>query len=388
MFSARGRTSVPDAPLIHEVLDDVEALDDWPAEASQTPAAADQPPFSLLRQTLMASLDSRARCSLQRQAASRFLPSFCRNLQERPLNIRGTDKIFAMSWLDPWSLLCATKCNQLLRYCMRSHTTTRIPQPPLPQGVRRPAELVNQEGRCGVHSVAISPSRTLLATGGEHPNDTLVYRLPDLQPLALCLAHQDWMFAATWLTDQHLATGGRDGKLLLWRLDCSAPSTQPPLAVLTQPQRHTIVDVKSRCRDLVYCGATRSLVHLEPRGLMACWDPGLWRRTAQWQLGDSSSWCCLAMREDLVAAGGTDKVALVDPRQRRPVLSSRPAASLFSHLDSEGVRSLRLNHHLLSCGQCSHSWLRSPQAQPPHTGAEPATAQPTTSSPLAPGRSH
>ncbi|GFH13631.1 hypothetical protein HaLaN_09558, partial [Haematococcus lacustris] len=130
MFLARGRTSVPDAPLIHEVLDDVEALDDWPAEASQTPAAADQPPFSLLRQTLMASLDSR----------------FCRNLQERPLNIRGTDKIFAMSWLDPWSLLCATKCNQLLRYCMRSHTTTRIPQPPLPQGVRRPAELVNQEG--------------------------------------------------------------------------------------------------------------------------------------------------------------------------------------------------------------------------------------------------
>lgn len=75
-------------------------------------------------------------------------------------------------------------------YDVVTHSLDQIPS--LVSG--RDSVNVDQQQQCGIHSVQINPSKTLLATGARNTCDIAVYRLPTLDPVCVGEnAHKDWV---------------------------------------------------------------------------------------------------------------------------------------------------------------------------------------------------
>lgn len=137
---------------------------------------------------------------------TRKLPGiFC----AKDYNMGSIDKIFASHWLDCKNIVYGTKCNKL---CILNVLTGKSTVIPMVEGPTPP----DPENNCGIHSVEMNPSRTMLATGGENPNNLSVYKLPEFEPICLGLGHSDWIFSLAWLNEHVVVTGSRDGSLGVW----------------------------------------------------------------------------------------------------------------------------------------------------------------------------
>lgn len=135
-------------------------------------------------------------------------------LKEREYDLKESNlnKIFTAQWLDERKCIMGTKCNKLL--IMDTLTGQYSVQDP----IKSPPKSINIQDHCGIHSISINPSRTLLATGADHVNDLAIYSLPDLNPLAVGYkAHHYWIFDLVWLNDDYVVSGSGDNRLALWK---------------------------------------------------------------------------------------------------------------------------------------------------------------------------
>ena len=146
-------------------------------------------------------------------------------------------QVFCSQWLSHKQVIFGTKCNKLMVVDVNTRHMDQIPS------LQSSENSVPPDSECGIHSIEINPSRTLLATGARNSNDVAVYRqeisgesykasflfehflpcrfyrLPTLDPICVGEnAHNDWIFDQTWLDDQFLVSGSRDGSLALWRV--------------------------------------------------------------------------------------------------------------------------------------------------------------------------
>ena len=79
-------------------------------------------------------------------------------------------------WLSRSEVLVGTKCNKLLLVEPEKAAVRRVHVPPM----KSPLPQQPHRENCGIHCIAINPSRTMLATGGAVPEDCAVLSLPDL----------------------------------------------------------------------------------------------------------------------------------------------------------------------------------------------------------------
>uniref|UniRef100_A0A1Y1LFP2 DDB1- and CUL4-associated factor 12 beta-propeller domain-containing protein n=1 Tax=Photinus pyralis TaxID=7054 RepID=A0A1Y1LFP2_PHOPY len=109
--------------------------------------------------------------------------------KETPINLGNMNKVFCSQWLSDRQVVFGTKCNKLMVYDVVTRSLDQIPS----LISRRDAHGGDQQ-QCGIHSVQINPSRSLLATGARNTCDIAIYRLPTLDPICIGEnAHRDWV---------------------------------------------------------------------------------------------------------------------------------------------------------------------------------------------------
>lgn len=277
-------------------------------------------------------------------------------LKERGIPLGEVNKVFASQWLTDNQVVIGTKCNKLMVLDLSTNRQFRIPMLKSKNTNRRSQTLHDTLGFGfgGIHSISINPSRTLLATGGDCPDDVGIYSLPSFDPVCIgdeC--HNDWIFSMVWLDDQFLVTGSRDKTISLWRVTDSiqdaakASSTQldrTPMQIQSVIRRHCKGSDKVRALDFNH--SKQELAVLSANGRLFLWDLKTFKQIADTKLKYQLENVCMTISWDhsLYAVGSQSHISFVDPR------SAKPIASIESRERGSGVRSVSFRREILTIG--------------------------------------
>ena len=234
-------------------------------------------------------------------------------------------QVFCSQWLSHKQVIFGTKCNKLMVLDVNTRHMDQIPS------LQSSENSVPPDQECGIHSIEINPSRTLLATGARNSNDVAVYRLPTLDPICVGEnAHTDWIFDQTWLDDQFLVSGSRDGTLALWRVtdemieqvsgtrlvaanECppQVTSADIPSYLYSKPLQIKKCKQADRVRSLCYNDRTQEIAVVSLNGYIHCWNAVRMKQVMSKRLPHTLENVCLSTDEECQLYAVGSKVGLV-----------------------------------------------------------------------------
>ncbi|XP_077988908.1 DDB1- and CUL4-associated factor 12-like [Glandiceps talaboti] len=276
-------------------------------------------------------------------------------LRQQEVNLGDVNKVFASEWLSENQVIIGTKCNSLMVLDLNTNQRFQIP-------------LLKDEGKetvrdtrfGGIHSIAVNPSRMLLATGGEDPNSVAVYKLPTFDPVCLGnKCHEDWIFSMEWLDDQFLATGCRDNTIALWSVkeelyrDIESQHSLLPEYRRISPLTKKQCNAGEKVRALAYNDRTQEIAALSTNGYIHMWDAHRFTQNFTVPLPYCRENVCLAISNDLsvYAVGSQSHVSFLDSRTLKSV------GSIYTKEEGSGVRSLSFNEEIATIGTGAGSLL-------------------------------
>ncbi|KAJ3218970.1 DDB1- and CUL4-associated factor 12 [Dinochytrium kinnereticum] len=349
--------------------------------------------------SVVRSVDSRKvdadALTAMRNITARRLPMI---VKERQFDVSGLDKIFASMWLNESEIVLGTKCNRLI--VLNVHTSKKFEIPsivghrsssgwsygsvpaaalslvgagnpfqaassrspfiratvPLASGfpsTQTPPPRRDSENFqcCGIHSLAINPSKTMLAVGSGHPTEFIqIYSLPTFEPLAILSGHSDMVFSVGWVSDNVLVSGSRDTTVKLWsltdeHLQSNVRTVNGSKVSIFGP----LLSKKEHCgkvRDLKYNHATMQATSLSTDGTVKIFDASRLSVAASIPLVHTQETVCLGMgiKENIYSVGSQSHISLIDPRVGSIV------HTIESCDEGWGVRSMTINDGVITIG--------------------------------------
>jgi len=266
-------------------------------------------------------------------------------LKEHEVKIPNMNKVFCSQWLSHKQVIFGTKCNKLVVMDVSTKKFDYIPS------LRSSENSVPPDMERGINSIEINPSRTLLATGAVNSNDIAIYRLPTLDPIAVGeFGHRDWIFDMTWIDDQFLVSGSRDGTVSLWRItdqiieevtEADVPTHRYIRALQTKKCKQA-----DKVRAMCYNDRTQEIAVISLNSFIHCWNAVTMKQMMSKKLPHTMENCCLSTDEgyQMYAIGSKSHTDLLDSRTLQSVrkISSRNAGC--------GIRSVSFKGNILTMG--------------------------------------
>ncbi|XP_052100678.1 DDB1- and CUL4-associated factor 12-like [Mytilus californianus] len=269
-------------------------------------------------------------------------------MKEKEYDLGSNNKVFASKWLDDKQVVFGTKCNKLMVMDVYTGRNIQIPS------LKSSDESTPADCPCGIHAIALNPSESLLATGGENTNDLAIYMLPTFDPVMVgeC-SHSDWIFDIEWVDDEYVLTGSRDSQLALWKVDnleknesTESTSLQFPEYTIKKPEVVKLCDKAQKVRALCFDYNRKELGVLSLNAYFHIWDVESFSPVSSRKLFHSRENVCMAVSIDktMYAVGSQSHINLVDPR------SPNTLTTVISKYRGGGVRSLSFKGDILTIG--------------------------------------